>query len=289
MTADLARWAGAYQDRGWRVLPVRPGEKPPAEGGWSRDAIFTDEWLGAWESKGFNLGVQAGNSALVIVDVDGETGERSMREAKAAGIIEVPPTLTQRTPRGWHLLYEAPYDAPLKPGVDVLGGVGLHGVDVRAGVSYVVACPSVTADGGYSWVDWSVPVAPAPASVLALASGGRFRSSAGGASFDPTAGREAAVRVAVRVARKALRHGEGQHDSFYTLVSTVAAGLVQADPTADPAELMEAVASYAAWVNSRFAEPYDERELDRVTGDIVAKNRAAADVAVAFAESRYEA
>lgn len=94
-----------------------------------------------------NVGIATGAvSGLVVLDVDGEEGMRSLRHLiEAHGLIDR--TATVRTARGFHCYYDLPIeDHALK----CSSGDGL---DVRANGGYVVAPPSIHESGHiYSWV-----------------------------------------------------------------------------------------------------------------------------------------
>lgn len=143
----------AYVARGWPVLPL-DGKKPLTPRG-VHDATTDPEtvrrWWARWPTAG--VGIATGRvSGLVVVDVDGDEGERS------AEALELPPTRTVRTARGRHAYYahpggRVPNRARVRPGVDVRGEGG-----------YVVAPPSPHPDGdAYAWADPDAAIAEGPA------------------------------------------------------------------------------------------------------------------------------
>lgn len=184
----LTDTAMQYQDRGWRAVILKPGLAEPLESGWQlaydpRERSYFE----AHEASGANLGVNAGASCLVVVDVDAaKGGVSSMHEAIKRGLLELPETYAVGTPGGgYHFYYEVPggFDesVALKPGVNVLGREGLPGIDIRAGKSQVAAPPSTRTDKGYGGRGYRVvrdlPVSKAPATVMGLARGLRASSA----------------------------------------------------------------------------------------------------------------
>ena len=115
-----------------------------------------------------SLGVAAGPSGLVILDVDlGKGGPASLAALEAIH-GRLPPTTHARTGGGGdHHLFAAPPGVALGPSVDKLGS----GLDVRAGNSYVVLPPSTHRNGArYAWLlsPAQVPPQPLPAWLQAL-------------------------------------------------------------------------------------------------------------------------
>ena len=69
--------AVAYARLGWRVVPVKPGEKRPSDGvGWQKPAFARspDELSRAW-TEPFNVGVMLGEESVGLVDVDLDCAE----------------------------------------------------------------------------------------------------------------------------------------------------------------------------------------------------------------------
>lgn len=134
---------------GWYVFPVDlvPGEngrtdKKPLtmwqgqEGGTTIDPDVVKTWWlldapGAW------IGVYAGRTGIVVVDVDkakGDDGRDGKRNLKAAG-IEIPETLSYRTRSGGkHHVFRAPKGTELTIARDI----PVPGVDIRAGNGLMV-------------------------------------------------------------------------------------------------------------------------------------------------------
>jgi len=154
--------AKRYSDAGLVVIPVLPRSKRPAEGWRDFQTRRPDpEEVKTWfaDSEG-NVGVVAGAvSGIVVVDVDGPEGERTLAER------EVPRTVTTLTSKGRHLWFAHP------------GGVVknrtrfLPGLDLRGDGGYVLVPPSVHPSGHvYTFAEGlslgEVEIAPLPTWVM---------------------------------------------------------------------------------------------------------------------------
>jgi hypothetical protein len=131
---------------GWPVFPVIVRERPdgkrdkiPAIKGWTTGAASTDaEQIATWWGSDFTgawIGVWAQGAGIVVVDIDRDKGSGSGKaNLKAAG-VELPKTLTYKTPSGGrHLVYRAPADRALT----IAQGVPVPAVDIRAGNGQMV-------------------------------------------------------------------------------------------------------------------------------------------------------
>ena len=148
-----------YLHRGWSVLPTGSGKRPIV-GRWEEYQRRTPtegevrEWWTRWPDSG--VGVVTGSvSGVVVVDADGEEGERS-----AAALIQGP-TLTARTGGGGRHFYlkhpggHVPCAVRFKPGLDCRGDGG-----------FAVLPPSPHASGkAYRWEN-EADVSAAPARLL---------------------------------------------------------------------------------------------------------------------------
>lgn len=130
----------ALSQLGLQVFPVRLGKdntKTPLTSHGHIDASDDETQIRAWwvESPNALVGVNAGGSGLIVLDVDvknGKDGWSSLEEAW----LEVPETFGYDTGTGGrHLVYAAPDDIKLSPSSNFMG---LTGVDVRAGSSWVL-------------------------------------------------------------------------------------------------------------------------------------------------------
>ncbi len=145
----------ALAGRGWSVIPLIPGEKRPLLD-WKpyQAKPATAEQIRAWwgEHPEANLGIVTGAvSGLVVLDLDGPAGLKSIKGK------HLPPTLSCKTPRGWHYYFR-------HPGGEVSNRTALlPGVDVRGDGGYVVAPPSANAEGvPYAWAEGLADLEPAP-------------------------------------------------------------------------------------------------------------------------------
>lgn len=159
---NLITEALIYLDMGWCVYPAHavdihsglctcgkldcpcPGKHPI--GRWTdfKTRLPTTFEVKLWfTSLECNIGIVTGSiSKVVVVDVDGPAGERSLRE------VPLEPTLTSRTGGGGkHMFYSCQDIYPGKVRV-------LDGVDLRGEGGYVVLPPSLHRSGNhYEWVD----------------------------------------------------------------------------------------------------------------------------------------
>lgn len=147
--------------RGWSVFPLVPGGKTPAIRQWGLRATTEERQIYRWWANGAwnNIGVAAGKSGLVIIDLDdgrGDTpperfaGARNGRDAlamlaAAAGATMPTSTYTLETPGGSHLYFRAPAGRVLS---NTAGSLAWK-VDSRAKGGYGVAAGSVREQGVY--------------------------------------------------------------------------------------------------------------------------------------------
>jgi hypothetical protein len=152
---ELLDHALAWARRGFRVFPLRVGDKRPAGYGWRKYATTNEEVIAKWwAEKPYNIGVLG--AGLIVVDVDVKNDKPGLLSYAE---LELPTdTLTVRTPsRGLHYYFTGP-DTDNKAGL-------APGIDIRSFKGYVVAPGSVTAKGVYS-VEHDLPLLPAPESLV---------------------------------------------------------------------------------------------------------------------------
>jgi hypothetical protein len=197
--SPLSLAAREYAARGWCVFPLKPRSKVPLGGGHGvRDATADSTTVHAWwaEHPQANVGLACGaGSGVVVLDVDGNAGEASLRELEAQhGAL--PPTATARTGGGGRHLYFA------HPGRSVRNRVRLRpGLDFRGDGGYVVAPPSIHELGtAYAWEAGPTPLAPAPAWLLKLLDPPRLtpRSAVNSAGLKTHEGSTPYVEAALR-------------------------------------------------------------------------------------------
>ena len=166
-----------YAERGWRVLPIKPGEKRPPMKAW-QDAATTDlETIDTWWTKRYpehGVGIATGaGSGIWVLDIDVSNGKPGA-ETLAALEAEhgpLPRTATVRTGSGGQHLYWL-----LPEGFEVRNDAGKRlgpGLDVRGEGGQVVAPPTFhpTTGAAYEWDPDAGPeaITEAPTWLLELA------------------------------------------------------------------------------------------------------------------------
>jgi hypothetical protein len=160
----------AYAAQGWRVTPVHPGGKMPMGEEWQRKATTDEGQIGAWWERhpNANVGIVCDRCFGFVLDID-DLGALQYLPA-------LPATLESRTPSGGrHLVFKHPAEVTINnSSAKLLGWLKSRGyapgqrkVDVRGAGGQIVVEPSFTAAGRYAWVDPSVPIADAPAELIA--------------------------------------------------------------------------------------------------------------------------
>ena len=129
-----------------------PGKHPRIKWKDNTKVAFTPEQLREWweQFPESNVGIVTGEiSGIVVIDVDGEEGLKSMLDA-GLDVNELPPTVKSKTGGGGlHLIYRYPEKgkAVTKSGI-------LHKVDIRADGGFIVAPPSLHVSGNkYEWIN----------------------------------------------------------------------------------------------------------------------------------------
>jgi predicted P-loop ATPase len=149
----LLQIALEYARRGWHVFPCKPSDKAPHTASGFKDAS-TDpativQWWRTWPSAmiGVRMGAASGVWALdpdapkEPGDPDGQANWRELQAKYGA----CPPTHTHLTPGGGqHLLFPWRDDRPVTNGEGALKGLGIN---VRGEGGYIIAPPSINADG----------------------------------------------------------------------------------------------------------------------------------------------
>ncbi|WP_326807862.1 bifunctional DNA primase/polymerase [Streptomyces sp. NBC_01775] len=213
----LLAWALDAVRRGWHVIPLRPGDKRPAghadkycpgtgrcAGGHhtpeQRATTDVDLLAAAWSHQPYNVGVAAGPSGLLVVDLDTlkATDEEGAPDGATALLAlceragqPYPTTFQVRTPSGGEHLY---FTQP--PGVALHSTAGrlAKRIDTRGWGGYVVAPGSTTPDGTYTVLEDRPPTplpgwlhgaltpprrpAPTPAGPPASGGGGGYAAAA---------------------------------------------------------------------------------------------------------------
>lgn len=170
---ELLAAALAYAGRGWAVFPLAVGDKvpliPKKEGGnGCLDATTDPAQIRAWWTANpqANIGITAGASGLLLVDVDNKEGRDGFVSWE---VLRAEHQFEDTTPHVWtpndgkHLYFAAPAGVHLRNTDDELGS----GIETKANGRYCVAPPSRLRDGRvYRWDERlnldAVSIAPVP-------------------------------------------------------------------------------------------------------------------------------
>lgn len=233
--SDLLAAALELARQGHPILPLA-GKSPL--GGYGLSWATTDEatiadWWRRWPEA--NVGLRC--DGLLVVDVDGPAGERSLDELERR-LEPLPATRAQTTGKGRHLLYAIRGEL----GNSTAGLGRPAGIDLRSGRrGYIVAAPSRHPSGRrYRWLEPEAPLAGLPAHWLRALSRPKTRpASAPRLTGRSTAYGRAAMQSELELL---LRAQEGERNETLNLAVFRLAQLA-AGGELDPAEL-EAEASY---------------------------------------------
>jgi hypothetical protein len=144
----FAEMAEPYIRLKWPVFPTTVEKRPLVSAGY-KSATVDHRIIEDWSRRfpGCNLAIATGRiSGIMVVDVDGPEGERSLQTLAEEGVIIDSP-LQSRTGRGRHLIFR--YDRNTKSSVGKLG----PGLDIRADGGSATAPPSLHASGKrYEWL-----------------------------------------------------------------------------------------------------------------------------------------
>ena len=143
----------------WYVHPCFPRSKEPKLNEWQNvcQPMASDSAF-EWTQGDNNIGIVAGKSGLVVVDIDPRNGGD-----ESALTMDLPDTVQTNTPTGGrHLFY-------LQPHGEFIGNPksGYDGIDIKGVAGYVIAPGSIHPNGGeYVFADGKAPgqidVAPCP-------------------------------------------------------------------------------------------------------------------------------
>jgi hypothetical protein len=164
-----------YAERGWRVIPIKPGEKRPPIAAWQTAATtnpdtITQWWTGPYRNHG--VGIATGEeSGLFVIDIDlndQKDGYHTIEqlEQQHSPLPAGPRALTGSG--GLHIFLTNP------PGITIRNDAGKklgHGIDIRGEGGQVVAAPTIHPNGNtYQWLDGSddMPIPEPPNWLLNL-------------------------------------------------------------------------------------------------------------------------
>lgn len=208
----MIRAALHYAANGFRVLPLEPNGKNPLASlvrHGSHQATDDPEVIRYWWSKVPRANVGLRLDHLLVIDLDARHDGESKWIAMTRG-LRVPTCPVQRTPTsGLHLIFR-------RPEFPCVGKLA-SGVDVLHGFKYIVAAPSVRAEGRYVWevkLD-AVEVPEAPTWLLELVR----RPEPKPAQTTTTAAKaedvERRARAYLRQMGPAVSGQDGQRHTFY--------------------------------------------------------------------------
>lgn len=166
--------AEAYQRRGWAIIPIRApmrwlrswllltSGKLPSR---ARDFLLWPRYNQSWDTlrrhivrrNARGIGIITGMpSGLVVLDIDDTYGG-----SHTLASLQLPETLTARTPRGLHLFFRYNDAYP----IGTLNNAW-PGIDIRGNDGYVIVPPSCNAHGvPYTWENSDTAVAELPSAI----------------------------------------------------------------------------------------------------------------------------
>lgn len=169
ITTHLLEAALGYGKRGWKVFPVEELGKVPRisvkEGGKGvHDATTKASQIETWWSRWPNANIGLHCETFWVLDVDPKNGGPDALAALLREYGPLPNTLTQTSGSGGkHYLFNSP------KGIFIQNRAGFYpGLDTRAYGGYIVATPSETEKGAYSWDNEGTPIADAPEWLLSM-------------------------------------------------------------------------------------------------------------------------
>lgn len=134
-------------------------EPPETDGLWKEGTEYGPADFGVTNNVALAMGPWGGSDDwLVALDIDGEL------DLDPYG-WDLPRTLTQKSPRGRHLIYSVPAYTPLGNWVDVLRTKPGPALDLRYARGRLVVAPSQNSYGRYEWIDFREP-APLPQAAI---------------------------------------------------------------------------------------------------------------------------
>ena len=138
-----------YARMGWRIHPLVDKGKTPRLKAWQKKATTNEEIIENWWLKWpkANIGIATGEeSGIFAVDVDPRNGGEESLKVLFNEHGEFEKTACQRTGSGKHFLFNC--ESPIK----TRANSPASGIDIRGNGGYIVAAPSVHANGNlYQW------------------------------------------------------------------------------------------------------------------------------------------
>ena len=136
------------QELKWSVIPIKPKSKEPLFQWKEYQKRFPPiEQVKKWwtENPHAGIGVVCGKiSNLVVVDIDGENGNETLKSNEI--FLDDQPTPVSKTYRGHQYFYSYPEDDPIK-------SFSFDGGEIRSDGNYVCVDPSIHPEGiPYNWL-----------------------------------------------------------------------------------------------------------------------------------------
>ena len=162
-----------YAAKGWRIVPIRPGEKRPALNGWQNIATSDPELITEWFTGPYHdhgIGIATGpETGIFVLDVDitdTKAGDETLADLEEH-YGRLPETLMSITGSGgWHLLFNYPAGQEIRNDAGRRLGPGL---DIRGIGGQIVAPPTIHPNGNaYQWDEGCQTIADAPQWLLEL-------------------------------------------------------------------------------------------------------------------------
>ncbi len=143
-----------FASLGMKILPLKPGQKVPADTGWPEQATSNEQTIKTWFATRpqMNYGIACGQSGILVVDLDVKKGDNGIANWRALSSNLNLSTFEVGTPSGGlHQYYWG-------EGFRNSAGKIADGVDLRASGGYVVGPGSQTSEGTYfSGLPWHFP------------------------------------------------------------------------------------------------------------------------------------
>ena len=142
-----------YASQNIKVFPVKRQDKKPLCANGFKSATTDIEQLQEWNKKfpDCNIGIPTGHiNGLLVVDVDGEQGFKSLAQLEQLHSTLIAPTVI--TGKGKHLYFKMPVNTDIKSSVSKIA----NHIDIRANGGHVVAPPSIHINGNqYIWENFT--------------------------------------------------------------------------------------------------------------------------------------
>lgn len=234
---------------GFRVFPLKPGDKKPAVKRFPIVATTDEQQINAWWNATPNFNVGVSTTGFVVVDIDTKKGPHALAGFHNLG-GDFETFVVQTATGGYHVYYTGP-DSMLATDI-------VPGVDIRSHNGYVVGPGSYTSkenegcvDGWYGGIS-DKPMAPVPLGVeLLLKEPGQARQRDDDAELDTPYNIENA-KVWLQASEPAIE-GRGGNEATYRVCAKLVRDFALSEETA-----YQQIATH--W-NHRCIPPWEPGEL----------------------------